>query len=72
MPGTVLRVEVAEGAWVGAHQALLVLEAMKMETPVAAPGVALVRRVLVRAGDTVAAGAPLVELSEDGEDAQPA
>jgi acetyl/propionyl-CoA carboxylase alpha subunit len=72
MPGTVLRVEVAEGAWVGAHQALLVLEAMKMETPVAAPGVALVRRVLVRAGDTVAAGAPLVELSEDGEDAPPA
>jgi urea carboxylase len=38
---------------------LLVLEAMKMETPVRAPHRLSVVEVLVSAGDTVAAGQPL-------------
>src|SRR5262249_51378783 len=37
MPGTVLRVEVAAGDAVRARQPLVVLEAMKMETPVSSP-----------------------------------
>ena len=64
MPGTVLRVLVAEGDPVAPHQPLLVLEAMKMETPVTSPHEATVRRLLVAEGDQVAAGTALVELEE--------
>jgi biotin carboxyl carrier protein len=42
----------------------VVLEAMKMETPLVSPYQAVVRRVLVAEGDRVAAGAILVELEE--------
>ncbi len=63
MPGTVLRVLVAEGDRVGARQPLVILEAMKMETPIASPYEAIVERVHVREGDRVAGGAPLVELA---------
>jgi acetyl/propionyl-CoA carboxylase alpha subunit len=64
MPGTVLRVLVAEGDTVVPHQPLLVLEAMKMETPVTSPHAATVRRLLVAEGDQVAAGTTLVELDD--------
>jgi acetyl/propionyl-CoA carboxylase alpha subunit len=62
MPGTVLRVDVAPGDAVRARQPLLVLEAMKMETPVSSPYDGKVAGVHVVAGDQVAAGALLVEL----------
>ena len=62
MPGTVLRVDVVEGDIVEARQPLVVLEAMKMETPVTAPFDATVTGVHVRAGDRVAGGAALVDL----------
>jgi len=62
MPGTVLQVDVAPGDGVAARQRLLVLEAMKMETPVASPFDATVRAVHVAAGDRVPGGAILVEL----------
>jgi len=58
----VLRVEVAPGDAVHARQPLLVLEAMKMETPVSSPFDATVKSVHVAAGDRVAGGALLVEL----------
>jgi acetyl/propionyl-CoA carboxylase alpha subunit len=64
MPGTVIRVLVAEGDRVEARQPLVVLEAMKMETPLASPYEAVVRRVHVAEGDLVAGGALLVELEE--------
>src|SRR5207253_10660656 len=64
MPGTVIRVLVAEGDAVEARQPLLVLEAMKMETPLVSPYEAIVRRVHVREGDRVAGGTLLVELEE--------
>jgi acetyl/propionyl-CoA carboxylase alpha subunit len=64
MPGTVIRVLVGEGDEVARHQPLLVLEAMKMETPVVSPYEGTVRRLLVAVGDQVAAGAELVELEE--------
>jgi acetyl/propionyl-CoA carboxylase alpha subunit len=64
MPGTVIRVLVGEGDSVAARQPLLVLEAMKMETPLVSPYKAVVRRVHVSEGDRVAGGAVLVELDE--------
>ncbi len=64
MPGTVLRVLVSEGDEVAARQPLLVLEAMKMETPVVSPHDGVVRRLRAAAGDQVAAGTVLVELDD--------
>jgi acetyl-CoA/propionyl-CoA carboxylase, biotin carboxylase, biotin carboxyl carrier protein len=64
MPGTVIRVLVEPGARVAARQTLVVLEAMKMETPLAAPYDATVGAVHVAEGDRVAGGALLVELEE--------
>jgi acetyl/propionyl-CoA carboxylase alpha subunit len=64
MPGTVISVLVAEGDRVQARQTLCVLEAMKMETPLASPYDAVVRSVLVAEGDRVAGGATLIELEE--------
>jgi biotin carboxyl carrier protein len=64
MPGTVIRVLVAAGERVEPRQPLVVLEAMKMETPVVSPYEAEVRAVHVQEGDRVAGGAILVELEE--------
>ena len=64
MPGTVIRVLVAAGATVAARQPLVVLEAMKMETPLVSPYDATVRAVHVAEGDRVAGGTVLVELEE--------
>jgi acetyl/propionyl-CoA carboxylase alpha subunit len=64
MPGTVIRVLVEPGATVAARQPLVVLEAMKMETPLVSPYEATVRAVHVGEGDRVAGGAVLVELEE--------
>jgi acetyl/propionyl-CoA carboxylase alpha subunit len=62
MPGTVIRVEVGEGDEVQAREALVVLEAMKMEIPVHSPFEGTVKTVHVADGDRVAGGALLVEL----------
>ena len=64
MPGTVIRVLVREGEEVKARQTLCVLEAMKMETPLASPSDAVVRAVHVSEGDQVVGGAVLIELEE--------
>jgi acetyl/propionyl-CoA carboxylase alpha subunit len=64
MPGTVIRVVVAKGDRVQPRQPLVVLEAMKMETPVVSPYEAVVRAVHVAEGDRVAGGALLVELED--------
>jgi 3-methylcrotonyl-CoA carboxylase alpha subunit len=64
MPGTVIRVAVSPGDRVQARQQLVVLEAMKMETPVVAPYDAVVSAVNVAEGDRVAGGTELVELEE--------
>jgi acetyl/propionyl-CoA carboxylase alpha subunit len=64
MPGTVIRVLAAAGDRVESRQPLVVLEAMKMETPLASPYEARVRRINVAEGDRVAGGAVLVELEE--------
>ncbi|HEV8103213.1 MAG TPA: biotin carboxylase N-terminal domain-containing protein [Gaiellaceae bacterium] len=62
MPGTVISLKVHEGSTVKAGEPLVVLEAMKMETPLTSPYDAVVRAVHVQEGDRVAGGALLVEL----------
>jgi 3-methylcrotonyl-CoA carboxylase alpha subunit len=64
MPGTVIRLLVEEGDAVRARQPLVVLEAMKMETPLNSPYDAVVQSVHVAEGDQVAGGTVLVELEE--------
>jgi acetyl/propionyl-CoA carboxylase alpha subunit len=64
MPGTVIRVLAEPGQRVEPREPLLVLEAMKMETPVVSPYEAVVKAVHVEEGDQVAGGALLVELEE--------
>ena len=64
MPGTVIRVLAAEGDHVQPRQPLVVLEAMKMETPIVSPYEAVVRKVHVSEGDRVGGGEVLVELEE--------
>jgi 3-methylcrotonyl-CoA carboxylase alpha subunit len=65
MPGTVIRVEVEPGQSVQPRQALVVLEAMKMEIPVHSPFAGTVASVHVAAGDRVAGGAALVDLGAE-------
>jgi biotin carboxyl carrier protein len=62
MPGKVLKVLVHDGDLVGAGQPLVVIEAMKMETTLAAESAALVKHVRVDEGQTVDHGAVLIEL----------
>jgi acetyl/propionyl-CoA carboxylase alpha subunit len=64
MPGKVIRVLVEPGQRVEPRETLLVLEAMKMETPVVSPYEAVVKAVHVREDDQVGGGALLIELEE--------
>jgi biotin carboxyl carrier protein len=64
MPGTVIKVLAAPGDRVEPRQPLLLLEAMKMETPVVSPYEASVKAVHVTEGERVAGGQLLVELEE--------
>jgi len=64
MPGTVIKVVARAGERVRARDPLVVLEAMKMETPLLAPWDGTVAAVHVSEGDRVAGGAVLVELEE--------
>ena len=63
MPGKVLNVMVKDGDLVEAGQPLAVIEAMKMETTLAAESAAVVKRVRVAPGQTVDHGDVLIELS---------
>jgi biotin carboxyl carrier protein len=63
MPGKVLKIAVREGDQVEAGQPLITMEAMKMETTLAAEGPARVMSVRVSEGQMVDAGALLMELS---------
>jgi acetyl-CoA carboxylase biotin carboxylase subunit len=62
MPGLVLRIPVAPGEEVQPGQALVVLEAMKMEQTIRAGVHGRVEAVLVRVGEIVAPGQRLVEI----------
>lgn len=62
MPGRVVRVLVAKGETVAAHQGVLVLEAMKMQNEIKSPKEGRVIDLRVAPGDTVGAGQPLATI----------
>ena len=64
MQATVVKIAVAEGDKVTAGQQLLVLEAMKMESPQNAVKDAVVKKIHVAVGATVPAGTMLIEFEE--------
>lgn len=61
MPGIILGILVKEGDSVSAGDALLVLEAMKMENEIHAPRSGTVKKIHVREGAEVRAGSELIE-----------
>jgi acetyl/propionyl-CoA carboxylase alpha subunit/acetyl-CoA carboxylase carboxyltransferase component len=64
LQGTVISIQVAPGAEVKKGQALMIMEAMKMEHVIAAEASGLVREITVALGDTVFEGHPLAFLEE--------
>ena len=67
MPGTIVRVAAAPGDAVGSGDALVILEAMKMEHAVRAPHDGTVREVHVAAGQQVDAGTVLAVVDAAGD-----
>ena len=63
MPGTILKVNVTQGAAVKKGDILVVLEAMKMENEILAPKDGTVAQIAVAKGNTVDTGALLVVLA---------
>ena len=59
--GIVLELKCKPGDQVSKGQDLLIIEAMKMETAIAAPSAGTVKAVLVAAGDNVRESQTLVE-----------
>lgn len=53
MPGTILKLNVAEGQAVKAGDVVLILEAMKMENEIVAPCDGTIKQLLVSKGSTV-------------------
>ena len=62
LAGNIFRVLVAPGDTVSEGQALLVVEAMKMETAISAPRAGTITGVFVSEGDIVKVGEPLVAI----------
>jgi acetyl-CoA carboxylase biotin carboxyl carrier protein len=60
--GTVWKIQVAVGDTVAEGDTVVILESMKMEMPVETPHAGKVSGVLVKEGDSVEEGAPLVEI----------
>jgi acetyl-CoA/propionyl-CoA carboxylase biotin carboxyl carrier protein len=63
MPGRVIAIRAAEGASVLAHQAIVVIEAMKMEHAVVTPLAGTLTRLIVAVGQQVQRGDLLAEVS---------
>ncbi|WP_422002090.1 carboxyl transferase domain-containing protein [Reyranella sp.] len=64
MQGTIVSLSVAEGDAVAAGQALLVMDAMKMQHEIRSPARGYVRRIAVTAGETVYEGHALLFVEE--------
>jgi acetyl-CoA carboxylase biotin carboxyl carrier protein len=54
--GSVWKIEVAVGDSVGAEDALIILESMKMEIPLLAPRAGIGKEILVAEGEPIAEG----------------
>jgi oxaloacetate decarboxylase alpha subunit len=63
LSGNIHTIKVALGDQVAAGDVVMVLEAMKMETEVRASSAGTVDRILVKEGETVQVGSPLLSLS---------
>ncbi|MCK9329760.1 MAG: biotin/lipoyl-binding protein [Candidatus Cloacimonetes bacterium] len=63
LPGTILDIKVSVGDNVNADQAVIVLEAMKMESEIFANSNGTVKNILVTKGQSVQEGQDLIELS---------
>jgi 3-methylcrotonyl-CoA carboxylase alpha subunit len=63
MPGKILSISAAAGASVKRGQALIVMEAMKMEHTITAPADGIVHEVFYAIGDQVAEGAQLIGMA---------
>lgn len=62
MAGLVMKVRVAVGQQVAKDQEILVLEAMKMESPIFAPAAGTIAAILVKEGDAVTEGQVMIQL----------
>ena len=62
MPGMVTQVLVAEGQAVKAGDTLVVVEVMKMETPIKATVAGTVKRLFVKKGDNIKTGDKVAEV----------
>ncbi len=62
MPGTIVTMLVSEGDQVQEDQDVLILEAMKMENPIAAPDTGAVASIKVKVGDKVDTGQVLMTI----------
>lgn len=62
MPGLVLEIQVEEGQQVFRGDAILILEAMKMENVIKSPGDGVISKILVRQGQAVEKGGVLIEM----------
>jgi acetyl-CoA carboxylase biotin carboxyl carrier protein len=62
LAGNMWKVIVVEGQQVGADETLMILESMKMEIPVTAPGAGRVTKIHVKEGQTVQEGQLLIEV----------
>lgn len=63
VPGTVIKILVAEGDAVKKAQPVAMVEVMKMESPIPAPADGIVAKIAVRQGDQVATGQLLLTLN---------
>ncbi|HYN26764.1 MAG TPA: biotin/lipoyl-containing protein, partial [Burkholderiales bacterium] len=64
LPGAVIQVLIRDGESVRKGQALMIIEAMKMEHTISAPQSGTVKRIYFTAGEQVAEGAQLLEFEE--------
>ncbi|MDR2581905.1 MAG: biotin/lipoyl-binding protein [Fibromonadaceae bacterium] len=62
MAGQVMKIKVAVGASVSQNPGVIVLEAMKMETPIYAPAAGTVKAINVKEGEAVAEGQVLLAI----------
>ena len=69
MPGSVVRIAVAQGDTVSAGQPILWLEAMKMQHQINAPADGIVAELLVHQGQQVEVGTVLAVVTTEGDSA---
>ncbi|MCD8528703.1 MAG: acetyl-CoA carboxylase biotin carboxyl carrier protein subunit [Chitinophagales bacterium] len=62
MPGLVLDIKVSNGSTIEEGDAILVLEAMKMENVLKSPGSGIIKNIKVKKGDAVEKGQVLIEV----------